>query len=497
MTQISYNLLEKYLQEIKEDKFAPVYLLFGDDLLYKTASKTLLARIIPEKERSLNHEILDGTDAGMKEAVQRVNTFSLLPGIKVVSVVDSRVFYSREDSVKLLQKVKEAFESNRMEQATKRFMTLLSLLNLSFEDLEGTNRKRALKLKEDEEWIDTVIDHCVEKGLTFSKSADSSKILQGAIEAGFPGNNHLVITTDLVDRRKSLFKTIDTHGVVVDCSVPKGQRRADKMAQEVVLSEQVKEILSESGKKLDRNAYRVMADMTGFDLRTFSSNLKKLVSYVGDRDRILVEDVQSVLKRTRKDPIFEFTNAVTDRSMEKALFYLHSLLSDDLHPLQILAAIVNQVRKLLVIKGFTGSSRGSVWTQGCTYGDFQTRVMPVIKAYDAEFISHLSNWEIDLEGDRDTGAEPSGRSSKRKKQTSKTDLLIAKNPKNTYPIYQMLKKSDNFPEDKLLAILGRLHDADRQLKTTSHDEKRVLERVLFFICIEPKQRAHSPPLATG
>ena len=72
-----------------------------------------------------------------------------------------------------------------------------------------------------------------------------------------------------------------------------------------------------------------MLEMTGFDLRTFSSNLDKLISYVGDRTEISIDDVETVLQRTKKDPLYELTNAVSERNAPQAIFFLDSLLSDN------------------------------------------------------------------------------------------------------------------------------------------------------------------------
>ncbi|NIV97852.1 DNA polymerase III subunit delta, partial [Candidatus Saccharibacteria bacterium] len=68
---------------------------------------------------------------------------------------------------------------------------------------------------------------------------------------------------------------------------------------------------------MDKRAYRTIYEMTGFDIGTFSDNIEKLISYVGDRKRITVEDVAFVLKRTKKDPIYELTNAIADRDVDR------------------------------------------------------------------------------------------------------------------------------------------------------------------------------------
>ncbi|MBW2326869.1 MAG: hypothetical protein JRF45_10365, partial [Deltaproteobacteria bacterium] len=175
--------------------------------------------------------------------------------------------------------------------------------------------------------------------LSIPSEGDNAALLQKAVEKGFPKGNHLIITSDMVDKRRKLYKIILKNGVVINCSVPKGARRADQLAQEAALVEQMETLLHGSGKTMDRRTFRAMYELTGFDLRIFSENLNTLISYVGDRKKIAQDDVKNVLKRTKKDPIYEFTNAISDRNVEKSLFFLMSLLSDNLHPLQILAAI--------------------------------------------------------------------------------------------------------------------------------------------------------------
>ena len=114
--------------------------------------------------------------------------------------------------------------------------------------------------------------------------------------------------------------------MVVDCSVPKGDRRADRASQDIVLNSQMKEILAAGEKKISNDAYRALVEMTGFDLRMFAANLEKLISYLGERETIAVEDVAAVLQRTKKDPIYELTNAIVERNADNALFFLKSLL---------------------------------------------------------------------------------------------------------------------------------------------------------------------------
>ncbi|HGY11952.1 MAG TPA: hypothetical protein ENK36_06285 [Desulfobacterales bacterium] len=248
----------------------------------------------------------------------------------------------------------------------------------------------------------------------------------------------------------------------------------------------MKSVLTQNDKTMDQNAYMAMYKMTGFDLRTFSSNMDKLISYVGERKNITAQDVEYVLKRTKKDPIYEFTNAVTDKNIVKALFYLDSLLAGGEidHPLQLLSAIVNQIRKLLIIKDFIENPGGSVWFTGCRYNHFRSNVMPEIIVHDRAFLKNIDDWENTLSkelGEDDENQKKGKR--KKKKRKASTDLIIAKNPKNTYPVFMMLQKSDKFTKNELIYDLECLSKADLRLKRTVQNPKLVLEDVLIKICM--------------
>ncbi len=490
MPTINYKELENYIKGKKKDQFAPVFLIYGEELLCKEAFEKLLDILVPGSGRSLNYDPFEGSTEDIHEVIARVNTFSLLSGKKVVSIIDSRIFYSKQYEERILKKAKEEYDKNDIKKAAKNLLSLLGLLNLSFEDVDKTNRSKTFKIFtskfNDEKWLDEIINYCLENSQSVPSGEDKSKKLQEAIEKGFPKGNHLIITTDFVDKRKSLYKKKEKNGMIIDCFVPKGDRRADKIAQEEVLNEKMKSILTQNDKTMDRGVYMAMYNMTGFDLRTFSSNMDKLISYVGERKNITAQDVEYVLKRTKKDPIYEFTNAVTDKNIERALFYLNSLLTGGEidHPLQLLAAIVNQIRRLLIIKNFTESSSGSVWFAGCRYNHFRSNVMPEIIEHDRAFLRHLDDWENMLSGemDKDDENQKKGRKKKKKSKAS-IDLIIAKNPKNTYPVFMMMQKSDKFTKNELIYALESLSKADLRLKKTGQNPKLVLEDALIKICM--------------
>jgi DNA polymerase-3 subunit delta len=484
MAEIKYQQLASHLKDLGKSAGGggpAVYLIHGEDLFVASVFDEVLRHFLPAPHGSLNYEPFDGASADIGDVLAAVNTFSLMPGTKVVALKDARIFHTKEAASGQLDQARKAHSDGDMAKAARCFLRALGQLGQSIEDVGGTGQRDSLKavfdFGEDEGWIDALLSHCAANHLTVPAAADTAGMLERAIAKGFPRGNHLLITTDAVDRRRSLYKAVGEDGMIIDCSVPKGERKADRDVQDAVLSEHLKTFLTPRRKSMNLSAFQALCEMTGFNLGTFSHNLEMLADYVGDRLDITAEDVQAVLTRSKKDPIYEFTNAVTDRDRDRAFFFLRSLLEGGMHALQALSAVVNQVRKLVLAKGFTASPSGAVWHRGCSYPQFQKSVMPAMVKHDREILALVETWESEL-------AEPPVEGSKKKKAKAKvaSDLLLAKNPGNAFPVYQLLKKSDDFSREELLQAIELLSQTDSRLKSSALDARLILERLIWQIC---------------
>ena len=481
MTEVPFKDLQKKLKSTKIENFPQVFLIHGEEYLYKGVLDKFIDLLLPESSKTLNFDPLDGNNENIPKAIERVNTYSLISGTKIVALRDANIFYSKEDKWSLFQKAKIEVENNEMKKASAYFIKFLSNLGLNFPDIYGESRSERLGIdpNEDLRWMDQVLEYCQSKNMSVTKELqDWVDILIQAIEKGFPKGHYLAITTDMAGKTHRLYKAIKEYGWIIDCTVPKGEKRADKIQQELVLNERMRGILSKRGKTIENEAYHSMLEMIGFDIRTFVNELEKLVNYVGDRETITFTDVKELLKRTRQDPIFEFTNAITDRNMESSLFLLESILSAGMHPLQLLTAMVNQIRKLINAKGFAEHPVGVVWREGATFNYFQKNIVPAVTEYDHLLRDRLVDWEAGLAEQKTKGKKKSAKT----KIGDSSDLLMMKNPKNPYPTYQLLKKSDKFSMAELKAALNAIKDADLLMKSTAQNPRRVLEDVVFKIC---------------
>jgi len=487
MSEIRYSELSAFLEkESARDRpsWPPIFLLYGEEVLYKKGLDHLITIILGSLSRDVNCETLDGLNENVPAALERMRTFSLLSDRKIVIMADARIFQSRQNLDKLWEQAIKAGQAGNMKKASRCLLDLMSVQNLSFDDFDGASPETVLNPPENGDhlkWVPAVLDHCHQKGLQVPKEANPQHLLEKAIEDGFPTGHHLVITTELVDKRRRLYKAIREVGIIVDCSVPKGSRKADRAAQEAVLDAAVAEVLQDAGKRMDPPARRALYDMTGFDLRTVTANMEKLVHYTGERDTIGTADVQAALERTRRDPLYELTEAVSNRNLAGALFYLQSLLAGGEfdHPLPLLAAVTNQMRRLLVAKDFAQSAYGRAWHPGCSYPQFQSQVMPAIKAFDEALQKRLDRWGQTLAEAPPADGE---KLTPKRKAMLRSDLFMAGKGRSPYPMYKTLQKTERYTRAELLHALRELSGADRRMKRSGQSGRLILEHVLFSIC---------------
>ncbi|MCG6895346.1 MAG: hypothetical protein LJE65_17220 [Desulfobacteraceae bacterium] len=493
MPELSHQELEKHLRGLaSKDRPAPVYLLYGDAYRIEKSLESLLEQLLEERERLLHYEPVAEEPGSVQAAVDRLNTFSLVPGKKVVALLDSSVFHSKRNMGELIGRARQAFEAESYRKAADLLLEALSFMDLSVEEArEEKNRKRIAS--EDasdsgEEWISDLLQRCREWELEVPEPRREDQLLARAVEKGFPAGHVLILTAESVDKRRQLFRLMRERGVVLDCGIPAGGRMADRKAREAVFADTARSILSDHGKSMTPEALHQIGELVGSDLRSLERSLEKLIAFSGDRDPIDIEDVSAVVERSRKDPLYVFTDSVTDRNTEKALFTMRSLLTDpDFgHPLPLMAALANQMRRLLVIRSFLEQDGRRLWHSNQAYPEFQRQVLPAFERVQDALADRISHWQ-----ETGLGRASAVQGSRKKKKAVGSDLLVSRRLKSPYPLYLAFQKAGRFQRSELLQALRMLQEADRAVKTSGRDPVRELEQIVLFIC-RPAKRTGNP-----
>lgn len=484
MPVIVFQKLSEYLQAAGESLPAS-WLIHGEEFLCAKALEEVLSVLLPQPSDRLNYEPLGQSNSQVVLGLEKVNTYSFLTGPKVVALLDCQVFDTPQNTEAIAAKVKAALDEDDIKKAARHFTRLLGALNLSLDQV-AEKKQPLLKLdpEANDQWIDTMVTYCRDNGMTVSSGTNQSQMLVDAVDNGFPEAHYLMITVDVIDRRRRLYKEIAEKGVVVDCSVPQGSRQADKTVQEAVLKERMAPILKKHDKQMDVAAFRALYEKTGFQLRVFCGNLEKLIDFVGSRQQIFATDVETVLSRSKEDPVFELTSAISERNLETAWQCHKALLKQELHPLQVIAALVNQIRKLIIAREFVESPHGRAWRAGMGFPDFQRTVVPAIRLYDDELRQMRAKWEdrLGTQSGPESGGDPPQKKGKKKKGSQDTRLFLFGGAGSAYPVYKLVENVQRFTLQELTDLLESCFEADWRLKGGEKSPEIVLGRLILRIC---------------
>jgi DNA polymerase-3 subunit delta len=87
------------------------------------------------------------------------------------------------------------------------------------------------------------------------------------------------------------------------------------------------ETAASQGVKVDNDAARELVDALGGDMMLVANELEKLILYVGEKKRILLGDVETMVLAAKQRSLYELTDAISARDRVRALGVLEAILS--------------------------------------------------------------------------------------------------------------------------------------------------------------------------
>lgn len=81
--------------------------------------------------------------------------------------------------------------------------------------------------------------------------------------------------------------------------------------------------------KVDAEAARELVDALGADMMLVSNELEKLILFVGQKKRITIGDVETMVLAAKQRSLYELTDAISSRDRVRALAVLDALLSSE------------------------------------------------------------------------------------------------------------------------------------------------------------------------
>jgi DNA polymerase-3 subunit delta len=448
---------------------ANLYLFYGDELLAKEQVDAVTAEFLEPELRATNLVVLDGANLDPAELSSHLHTPTLFGARRVVVVDRTAVFMGKVDKAALLDKVLANWKKNNSKAAHRALGQLLDVLGLEIRDLSSGDEwldeiYRGSSGTRETETLRRVAESFLDSGASTPPKAGEA-LIEELLGTDLPEDAALIFTAPGVDKRKRLFKLFEKRGRVVDCSVRRERFGSDM--EKGFFGDRVKEILGRSGKKVSSSALAKMYKRSGKEMRRLNSELEKLVAYLGDREEVTPNDVDAVFSDFHQAAYFELSRALRTADLSKCLPALHENLKIVDHPLQTLAGMANEFRRLLVARELLFTVFRPHWRRGITFQQFQPILREILKE------------RPDLKG---KGA---------------FNILKMKE----YAVYNYLLDAQRFPMEKLIGIMEAILEADIMMKSTrigSTSPGTIVENLVMKICDRsPGRRTSRRPGGRG
>jgi DNA polymerase-3 subunit delta len=296
----------------------------------------------------------------------------------------------------------------------------------------------------DTAWIDTVVAHAMSKGMSLPERRDEAALLEAALRRGFPPNHVLVITADAVDKRRSLYRLIEEEGAAIDFALATGTGKETRSQQDAIMRGIIRDTLTPAGKTIEPDALALLMGRIGFNLWALSNQLQQLISFVGSEPAIQREHVEAVSHHVREEALYELTGAVASGDRAGALAHLSRLLDQGYHGLQILAALTNEIRRLVSARDLIDTHLEGRLDPRIPYGTFRKTVYPLLKS-----------------------------------RLEAGSLLKTMHP---FALHKTMARSAAMAMEELSRSLQHLFAAELALKSTGVSPRTVLEGLILRLC---------------
>ena len=168
------------------------------------------------------------------------------------------------------------------------------------------------------------------------KFVERSKDALNAYVESPASSGTLILELKKIDSRTKFGKALAKWESVVEC----------KRLYENQVPGWISQRAASRGKRIDTQAARMLTEHTGVDLGPLANQIDKLITFVGERDHITVDDVAELTITDRTRTVFELTECIGRKDTAKALTVLSQFMHSDGEATYIVSMLAWQVRRL-------------------------------------------------------------------------------------------------------------------------------------------------------
>lgn len=278
---------QEFLKKIGEEQLFPVYLFYGEEKYLQEELAEHLAEAFLGSELTYGREKIEGSLLSLEEVIERLDESGLFSQRRLL-IVDKPPYLSPPRK-----------EENKSEH---------------------DDEKKRDEKEEDKSNPSALLEaYLAQLG---NKKPDSI----------------LIFMAPKIDRRKKLFKIIDSKGIAVECKPLKGE----------ALASWIENKARKLGKNIERAALEKLMFADANNLHYLSCELEKYKTYLADDQKTITAEVVDLLfSGDLQGDVFKLSDAMAEGNADRAHLLLELLLKKREKPLLIFFMLVRHYRLLL------------------------------------------------------------------------------------------------------------------------------------------------------
>lgn len=163
----------------------------------------------------------------------------------------------------------------------------------------------------------------------------------------------LVFMAGHLDLRMRLGKMLVEKALVVSMNVSSNPEEKMRLAASLAAK-----MAKDMGAELERDAAEELCEMLNANLTQIHSEIEKLVTYVGDRKRITLVDVEALVIGEKRNSVWQLADIFAAGKPQQALQFLDGVLREGEDPAGMIGVIAWMFRKLLEAQQLPPNSIG-------------------------------------------------------------------------------------------------------------------------------------------
>lgn len=158
----------------------------------------------------------------------------------------------------------------------------------------------------------------------------------------------LVLEAGKLDQRTKLSKMLGEKALVVSTELATGGDEDKRRAAAIEAARPLaREMAREAGAQIEADAADELVAVLNGELTAIRTEIQKLATYVGERRRITLADVDALVVSEQRYSVWQLADMLAARDRKRALLFLDSLLREGEEPAGLVGALAWMYRKLI------------------------------------------------------------------------------------------------------------------------------------------------------